>query len=435
MKYSTLILSLLVLFTSGVSGQVMEYSVGSVQNSIVRTVDHRSVLIYTQESTTSAYFVLHNEATGTALSFPFNVGVVHDMRITDGRVYFCGESYGHGLVGTFNIQQVFFSGGNVFWHQLSSYFGDMTHVVSLDRLDLFSDSGRVCMAMVGGAWFDPLTPTPKNVLVSACFSGTNWNINCDMTKPYFMKFTDIACLDDIIVAVGTDTNDAGCYLKTYHPRMDFPGNTCTPLYGYEISFMNPQGKVLVTKYADNTASIAHFDASRATVMHKVSFSSGGTIPIGNVETWITNTSSFFTGGEMIELATSINGNTYLLQDTDYPVSGIVLSLPWLVKYSHSIAPTSSVQAEAGNYKNQSLDMDFSGMYPRTSCYASQLATYVPIANMTTPQCMHPASLPIQYSVTGVNITDMYEGVRQQDALGFAFVPVISDVRVQNICDY
>ena len=135
MKYSTLILSLLVLFTSGVSGQVMEYSVGSVQNSIVRTVDHRSVLIYTQESTTSAYFVLHNEATGTALSFPFNVGVVHDMRITDGRVYFCGESYGHGLVGTFNIQQVFFLGGNVFWHQLSSYFGDMTHVVSLDRLD------------------------------------------------------------------------------------------------------------------------------------------------------------------------------------------------------------------------------------------------------------------------------------------------------------
>lgn len=62
MKYSTLILSLLVLFTSGVSGQVMEYSVGSVQNSIVRTVDHRSVLIYTQESTTSAYFVLHDEA-------------------------------------------------------------------------------------------------------------------------------------------------------------------------------------------------------------------------------------------------------------------------------------------------------------------------------------------------------------------------------------
>lgn len=430
MKKSFWFLLFILLFVSCVEAQVVEYNVGAMQNSIVRTIDGRSVLIYTQESPTSAYFVYRDEVAGTTLSFPFNAGEVHDMRIYNGKVFFCGESFGNGMVGTFSIQQVFFSGGSVFWHALSTLFGDFTHVESLDRLDLFMDSGRVCMAMVGSAWFDPLLHTPKNVLVSACFTGSNWIFYCDLTKPYFVKFTDIACLGDVIVAVGTDTNDVGCYVKTYRPQIDFPGNAWIPGYGYEIPYGNPQGKVIVAKYADNTAAIAHFDSSRATVLHRVNFSSTGNIPSGNAETWITNAPSFSGTGEMIDLATSTDANTYLLQRADYPTGGMV---PWLVKFDYSLAPASVVEAAAGNYKFQSLDMDSYGLYPRTSCYSGQLATYVPITDMTTPRCKLPTSLPVLYSLVGVIKPYMYEGVWRMTGSGTAFVPTVSRLTVQNIC--
>ncbi|MBR1550098.1 MAG: hypothetical protein IJ634_05610 [Bacteroidales bacterium] len=198
--------------------------------------------------------------------------------------------------------------------------------------------------------------------------------------------------------------------------------------------MNPEGKVLVTKYAGNTAAVVHYDATRATVLHRVVLSGVGTISSGNVENWVTATPSYDVGGELLELATSADHSTYLLQTTDYPASGITTTMPWLVKFDHNVASTSSVQAAACYYKNQSIDVALSAMYPRSSGYSTYLVTYLPITNISTLPCKHPASLPVHYSTIGVLMPEMSEGAWPKDWPTGGAYRYAAAVNVQVICN-
>ena len=427
-----------MMAAAGAGAQVEEYSIDAASNSIVRTIDDSCVLIYAEESPTMSRFVLRNELTGQALAFPFVFGRVHDMQIYDGKwVYFCGEDLSNlGMVGMFDIRGVFYSGGAVLWQSVSPSMYDYDILVeSLDRLDLFTDSGRVCMAMVGRALFAPTSMhKEKNILFSASLNGIQWKFYCDATKPDSINFTDIACLDDVIVAVGDDSTGAGCYLKTYYRHLNFLSNACTPGRGFKILFQNPEGKVIVTKYAGNTASVAHYDATRATVLHRVTFSSGGSIPSGIAENWMTATPSYSTGGGMQEMVTASDGTTYLLQSTDYPASGNPNVMPWLVRFNYNIAPTSTVQAAACYYKNCSLDVTYSGLHPRTSGHSPWLTVDHPIMNMTTPQCKLPMALPMQFSITSIIKPIVYEGFWEWGKTTSTTGPIVEVVNTHVICN-
>ena len=154
----------------------------------------------------------------------------------------------------------------------------------------------------------------------------------------------------------------------------------------------------------------------------------------NVENWVTATPSYDVGDGLLELATSADHSTYLLQTTDYPAKGITTTMPWLVKFDHNVSPISTVQAAACNYRNQSLDMALSGMYPRSSGQIPKLITYEPITIMASSLCKHPAELPVKYSSIGIRKPYMYEGS------WYAFVPssgayrYAAAVNVQIICN-
>lgn len=427
------------LLSLSARSQVFEYNLSARINSIVRTVDDTCILTYTQESSSVSYFVFRNNSTNTTLAFQCPAWMtVRDFRVIDGRTaYFCGTTGSLAIIGMFHIRQVFHSGGAYYIYIVLGSFGDFTYLNDLNRLKLFNYGGTTVMAMVGQGQFIPLSNQPKSVLVSAYFDGTNWNISCDGRKPDEYRYTDIACLDSIIVAVGTDTNDAGCYIKTYHRTLNFLANACTPSYGYQILYGNPVGKVLITDYSENEAVVTHYDLSGASVLHRVPFLSTGSMYTSTVNTWITtppSSYSYSSNWDMLELATTTDGFTYSLQYTDYPVYSGGSPKYWLVRNNYNTAPVSTIAAATNDYTNQSMDIARDGLRPRISCGIPNLLTYEPIANILNPRCMSPFSLNVNCVPAYIFKPYIYDGVKSQVQSTTAIVTPIIHVGTNMICN-
>ena len=446
-----LILALLFVGSFAARSQVMEYDIRADVNSIIRTVNDSSILIYAQENSTLSHFVLVNEVTGQSLAFvmPGNV-IVHDFRVYGGRdVYFCGTDGSNAVVGKYEIQGVFFLGGGVLCWSVMSYFpyppnnyiSNLVWVQDFTRLSLYEVGGQVCMAMVGDASFDEVIPQPKTVVASAYHDGVQWHAFVDGSKPYdVIRFTDIACLDDVIVAVGTHINNSGCYIKSYEKVLNFPGNPFFPSSCFKISFKSPVGDVLVTQYAGNVASVAHYDLSGSTVLHRVGFDVVGAIPTMAAATWRTIPSSAYpysSSWMMYELGTTPstipNRHNYLLQKTDYPVDPAPAPQPWLVRFDNVLS-SGAMQAAVLEYHSCSLDIENTGLYPRVSGHRPNVTVYDPITNMMENRCKSPSLLDVEYSSAPVEKPRAYDGAVSTQGPGFIYPVTILDVQRIMICD-
>jgi hypothetical protein len=376
--------------------------------------------------------------------------MVHDFRIYDGwEAYFCGTSGEMAVVGMFRIPSVFFLGGGIrmwtiplpVYYPNYQYISGLVWLRDLTRLSLYEVGGQVCMAMVGEAIFDPVSQIPKTVVVSSYFDGAQWNLYVDASKPYnFIRFTDIECLDDVIVAVGTDVNNSGCYMKTYKKMLDFPGKPCTAGAGFRIPFKNPVGKALVAKYLGNEAAIAHYDASGSTVMHRVAFDATGAIPTMTAATWQSSPSSVYgysADWKMFEMATATNTtpnrHTWLLQKTDYPMAGNPVPQPWLVRFDNVMA-SGSIQSARVDYGTCSLDIDKQGLYPRCSGRNPRLTVYSPITNLMEWRCLSPYHLSLEYSSVLVERVLMYDGSYHAYGPGNYLSVVVFEVAGEVICE-
>lgn len=299
MKHKLLI-SILLLLPFALQAQVLEFQIGAKQNSIVRTVDEETVLVYAQPAADTGYFLLHRHNDATALAFRLPPWVhVRDVRIFDGRqAYFCGYSDAYistprqGVVGCFDLDD-FQSGivslnyGIIQWVSPSAWM----YPADLQRLDLFTAGDTVCMAMVGqclGGFYDRME-TPS--VASAWFDGTYWQVRTLMHKGDPVRFSDIACLDNYIVAVGHGVSDSSCYVKPFHPVRDFPGNPYFAGFAQRVSYTTATGDPLVARYAGDTAVMATFveEEGIRTVLHRLALdNTGHPTP---VDTWITDSGS------------------------------------------------------------------------------------------------------------------------------------------------
>jgi hypothetical protein len=235
-----IILSSFFLSTAA-SAQVTELHIGANLNSIVRNVNETTQLIYTEVSPTESYFVLHHEGQPTADVFrlPSNYSPFHikDVRINKREAYFCGTADGMGMVGKFNIPNVFSGTGQVDYGFLDFTYDSTVYVESLRRLELYNVGNQVCMAMVGVARYDGMTTCP---VVSAHLIGTTWHFCTDAQKDEY-RFTDISCLDDMIVASGT-YQDTLYFEKTFQLAPDFPFRDVTIENGETAFYLIPKTK-------------------------------------------------------------------------------------------------------------------------------------------------------------------------------------------------
>ncbi|MBP5527950.1 MAG: hypothetical protein J6X79_05815 [Bacteroidales bacterium] len=330
MKKIILIINLLLL-SATLQAQVWKFPIDALRNSIVRTVDDNYVLIYTQPTVDSAFFLLYKEGDGAALVFRVPAKwEVHDVRIHNSTdAYFCGTYGGKGLIGMFEIFPVFTSSGSVHYGVCNWTTHGYVMPVDFKRLDLYEAGGTVNMAMTGTTLWHYLTLLPNTAVTSAYLSGGNWNVCCFANKGPAMTHTDVACLDNMIVSAGMVTDGDKCCIKTFQKVQNFPTQVMIPYYMTVVDYPNMRGDVLAAHKTGDEVVLAQFHQGGNgvnTVLFDIPLSSTTGVPISSwIDLWPSVPTAYTPWGtawRQMEL-NCIGDSVWLLQKAEY--AGTVVS--------------------------------------------------------------------------------------------------------------
>lgn len=450
-KNILLIISMLVCATTSMA-QVQEFNISAQNNSIIRSVKGDSVLVYTEESPGNGYFLLYRDGDPTAQAFQLLPGYnvqVRDVRIHDGKTaYFCGTMnpglYNYAVVGQFNIADVFSGTGTVQW-DMFHWMSNLLLASDLTRLDLFECHDTVCMAMTGKSYYDMSWMMPSTTVASAWFDGTHWYKYAHLNKLEKMRFTDVASVDRMILAVGTSEYDTGGFVKPFRKTPDFPMHPVSTNTTTGLSYRSPVGEVLVDHVSRDSVVIAHFDKASGmnVVLHLFTLNSAG-VPQVPIKTWdvpLSSTSVFGSGEKLHELK-SVGGTAYLLHTGEYSASAYPTMRDWLLYLDYINYPPAfgfavvtplklwnpligrqrSMDTEAGHLRFAGVDVKWLETYSQ--------AMYSPSANT----CSVLDSVTAIYNKAGIYQGDILDDAFSESYLSYYSVPMIFTVNVNIICN-
>ncbi|MBR3435035.1 MAG: hypothetical protein IKG88_04000 [Bacteroidales bacterium] len=449
-RFIILIFSMLIYSVPSVA-QVREFQIGAQSNSIIRSVDDEHQLIYTEISSSEAYFILYRNGFSSAKAFKLPKGwQIHDVRIwNDAEAYFCGTVNGSsydGLVGMFDIYSTFYGSGGVNYTFIAGPAPPLFYVKvhDLKRLDLFISSGQsgdtVNMAMVGlSTFFDPGT-TMGTCIASAWFGGASWYLNIFYNKGYEFIYTDIACLDDVVVAAATDPVGQGCYVRSYHAISDFLDHQCMPSTLYGIDFQSPVGDVLISHIKDNRAAVVHYDDTPgigvSTVLHEVKIDPSTGQPQAAIPTWITTPASsipFSSSWNLLELDVDKNESPYLLQYADHPTSALTGIQDWMLKFRLQYSSYTAQAWHPNLCKSQSLDLEKRNFLPVLSGNGTYLDVYEALWNSLTPPCAIYSPIMTNYTTALRAIAYTDASYERRSCPNNMLLPTLIQVAVEKIC--
>lgn len=167
MRHKGFILTALFLLSLG-SAQAQVYEMPSFisNESVVRWWKDSTILVYTWQSSTLHGFLLYTKGQTAAqfIDLPGSI-IVRYLQIMNDWVYFCGNNGSQAAVGGFAIPSLP-SGGPVYhtWLPHIDVF-DMDSV-AFTRMELFEDSGLVCLALVGETKVGSTVNMPNTFLPS-----------------------------------------------------------------------------------------------------------------------------------------------------------------------------------------------------------------------------------------------------------------------------
>ena len=172
-----------------------------------------------------------NRATGDVYTFyfPSHYGI-GDFEIFDGNVYFCGENGTNAYWGYFNIDSVFFLGGNVHYVLLSN--SATSHIMGLNRLDVFEESGTIHIVMLGVG--TTLSNTGSAVAEAWKPSGSGWKFWYSIESDCIVTYRDIAVTDNYVVIVGHSCPNGASPLKHWLLHYNRPTAATSNLSIFEI---------------------------------------------------------------------------------------------------------------------------------------------------------------------------------------------------------
>lgn len=140
-----------------------------------------------------------DRATGNAYTFYFpSYCVISDFEILNGNVYFCGNDLPGAYWGYFNIDSVFFLGGDIYYVPVPTT--SSTHINHLRFLEVFKESGLVHIVMTGAG--NTGTGT-GNVIAEAWQTTSGWKFQYTIDPESALIYRDITLTDNYIVIVGT----------------------------------------------------------------------------------------------------------------------------------------------------------------------------------------------------------------------------------------
>ena len=242
--------------------------------SIVRPVDEERTLVYNQLSSTTGQFILHSSSWTRSFQFPYEL-VVNDFEIDGGqRAWFCGLLKEVPVVGYFDINATFSGTEPV----VVAVCDTLTtrRFLSFDRMDIVRiDSIRIALAIVGTMHISATDTCVYPAVFAADFisGSTSWRIWAGYNYDRNVWYTDIAALDSLVIAVGTDSLGQGCYVKTYMRTPDFVSHPCQ-FHVVDRLYSTPsEGNVLITKSGAMSASTVQYIQGRNSFLnHQINLS-------------------------------------------------------------------------------------------------------------------------------------------------------------------
>ena len=140
-----------------------------------------------------------DRSTGLAYTFYFpSYCIVSDFEILKGNVYFCGGDLPSAYWGYFNIDSVFFFGGDV--HYVSVPTSETPYVNGLRFLDVFEESGSIHIVMTGNGY---TSNGMVSVVAEAWYNTFGWTFWFAIDNSHTLFLRDITLTDDYVVIVGS----------------------------------------------------------------------------------------------------------------------------------------------------------------------------------------------------------------------------------------
>ena len=359
MRNRILIVIITLISTIGVKAQGIYEANLNTTNSIVRVWHEREVIIYNEETPGVGGFLYYAVGTPTAKHIDLPDGIsVKDFRIFSNELYFCGEikdpsilNGRAGVVGKFLISNTFNGIGIINYGIMTYWFdpyGYQMVVESLNRLELFPESGTIVMAMTGDTYLYNDPTQNRSTVVSAKFSSLAnlWEVYALMDKHSTAKYTDIAVLQSSVIAVGTRFNGTGLLAKKFDKVNGFPNYPVTPNLCDSIicNNHNPIGKALITQTAADMAAVAQLDNTSSTMVHSLDFSGISAVPTSLTRITASPLIPYASPWDLQEIRySSQTDNICVLEYGKLPGSSAFETLLWTFPYSTWISNYVQVQ--------------------------------------------------------------------------------------------
>lgn len=432
---------LAVLSMMHAKAQIFEYLNSASQNVIVRDCGPGEILSYMEDASGQGSFMYLKTGMPTSVFPCLTDWTVRDVRVKDGEAYFCGTTTNRkALIGCFNIAAAFAGVGSVNYVTLNwlSFSDSNVLATDLKRLDLFSSGGRTVMAMVGDAMFNhPSYPT--YTIVSAYFTAGAWQVEQFVNKDVHTIYTDIACLDDMVVAVGTDTAGSNCLMKSFQLLPDFPSHPFTWRSMAKLSTTGLVGKVLAVKDGGNKMNVAQhiFPARPETILHRISFDPTTGLPATTITYQVTATGSALGysayGWTLHELVSNSNG-VFVLERAEHPTA-VTGMQRWLLNFKTNYLSTTldAWQMIVGYF--HTMDKNGTGYVQLAgSSSSSSYEVYGNVCTRPSPTCSPFFSMPLTVGSASWSLVEMDEGSLDSSYTALFYIPNISNVRRRKICE-
>ena len=375
---------------------------------IVRTMDGQFTVIYNElGNPANEMIVMVDNMVPISVELPAWL-TIRDMEVASPYVYFCGTTGTHGVVGRMDVFQAWM--GNP---QMYCAFSDACsdnpycYATNFKKLDVFVDSGKVQLALVGDFIEDVINHDKRSSVAWAWCDSTYWYFSYYYNKDGWVKFTDIACLDDVIVAVGNDSTDHDCYVKTFKKQSRFTKKPLDSTFVSRVVSLGEVGEPLVVHTGDNMAVVAQFsDAKVSTVLHRLHINPTTGIPVQYAPTtfnaWFSSTPFDPTVWQMKDLRyNSTADSLYLLEYAEYmEMPGV---MPWIIRFPNIQVPTVSIMEGIYKFVDNPMSMDMKWEHPCTAGESTIVGGlfYTPNQLQSMDNC-HQQKL-IKFTHTGATI--------------------------------
>ena len=438
MKRRPLILIAMMAMSMTSFSQVYEVPYLETTGTLVRWWRDSTMVVYVDSLSESRGFLLYTQGQPVAkfASLPASE-VVHDMRIVGDEVYFCGTKWGQAMVGSFHITNVFAGTDPIHSTTFSGEPSLSLSTIDFKRLEVFQYYGVKVMALVGETM---MSGVPNTTVASVYQMGGFWYLNYLYNKDTVVRYTDITCLDDMVVAVGTRADHRGCCFRAFGKVPMFPSvPSVTPHVATEI-LTNERAveKVLARDLGDNHMALAyHGEVGKPnTWLHDIRMSPATGLPIAMPNSfYLLPTSGYpYSAGWDIKELSFRNSLLYIQEEGAHLGLGMQ---SWLHEWDpHSALP----QFKSWSFASTSLyssDIEGVGDRPITSgtTFNGTLELRGAItgpANMPA-RCNYAQMAYIKDYSIGFGSVDVVDDVLyepQQDAVHH---PVIRCVNVNTLC--